>query len=173
MRLLTPLGFLVLAISCSTPKATVAPLAAPTKTVSFYAVDDPNEAPTGRARDFVAGVVQLGAVESRVLITERLIRGGTNERPEQIQAGLANGDLASRNWHEGQLGPTRSVVPLSHSPADTLRDTLVLVLPVRATDQLNDQWLFFKVWGTVRMPGTSDWRRAYRSLHSRVGVFRE
>lgn len=149
------------------------PLAAPNRSIQFYAVDDPNEPPTtGRPRDFVAGVVQLAPDEGRVLITERLIRGGVNERPGQIQAGLANGDLRSRNWHEGELGPLRSLTPLSRSEADTLRDTLVLVLPARSGDRLDDQWLFFKVWGTVRMPGASNWSSAFRSLHTRTDLFR-
>ena len=156
---------------CTTKRTMPAPLAATDRSIPFLAVDQPLEAPNGRVRDFVAGVIQLAPNEGRVLITERLIRGGANERPETIQAGLASGEM-SGNWHEGPLGPSRSLGPLSHSEADTLRDTLVLVLPLPPGEPLDQRWLFFKVWGTLRMPGQSSWTRAFRSLHTRSDVFR-
>src|SRR3982751_1876703 len=67
---------------CTTKRAMSAPMIAIDRSISFVAVDQPLEPPNGRVRDFVAGVIQLAPNEGRVLITERLLRGGTNERPE-------------------------------------------------------------------------------------------
>ena len=75
----------VLVVGCATPKASPRPLVSPLRVIPFYAEDDPTT-PHGdpRPRDFLAGIVQLGAAEGRVFITERLLRGGANEHPETI-----------------------------------------------------------------------------------------
>ena len=171
----TPRLFLSLTtvlVACGAPQVPPAPLAAPIRTVPFYAEDDPFSPRDDRPRDFLAGLIQLGPNESRVLITQRLLRGGASEHPESIQAGLASGDLESHNWHEGQLGPARSLGHLSQSASDTLRDTLIVVLPATASERLDNQWVFFRMWGTIQLTGRTRPARAYLSFHTRPDIFR-
>ena len=61
---------------------------------------------------------------------------------------------------------------LSRSATDTLRDTLILNLPIPRDSRLEEHWLFFQVWGSLRPPGTTEWVRGFQSLHSRPDLFR-
>jgi hypothetical protein len=157
---------------CAAPAPRSEPLPAPVRTVPFRAVDEPTAAVAGRPVDYVAGVVQVGEDAARVLITERVITGGVSERPETIAAGLAYGDQHSNNWRTRPMGPAISVRPLSRTVTDTLRDTLVLTLPLPRGVRLEEHWLRFKLWGTMKPPGMSEWAHGFRSLHTRPDLFR-
>jgi len=126
----------------------------------------------GRPVDYVAGVIELGDRDARVLITERVIRGDVFARPETIEAGLAYGSLWDNNWHSRPTGRKLAIRRLSRTSADTLRDTLVVDLPIPSDIRLEEHWLHFRVWGTVRPPGATQEARGFRSLHTRPDLFR-
>jgi hypothetical protein len=139
------------------------------RTIPFYIIDEDQIALP--VQDFVAGTLELTPSGGRAIITERLMRGGLNERPETIAAGFAYGDRISHDWHIRRKGRSVPLGRISASAADTIRDTLVVDLPRSNDLALAQHWLFFEIWGQIRLPRTAQWTRAFRSLHSRADIF--
>lgn len=145
--------------------------------VAFRAVDEPFAPPSAKPMEFVAGVVQFaeGDQPARVLVTSRLIVGSPNSRPKRVEAALAYGDLSRNDWRDRGFGRALRLPALSKSLADTLRDTLVLELPLPAAARadLGQHWLALRLWGLVSSPGSSDWSEGFRSLHGSLGAVRD
>ena len=162
------LGLVVLG-ACAGAKPQTA--SEPTRTIAFRIIDE--DQISLPVQDFVAGRLDLKPSGGRAIITERLIRGGSNERPEAIAAGFAYGERIGSHWNSRRKGRSVSIGRLSAGAGDTIRDTLVMELPRSSDLRLADHWLFFEIRGQVHLPGAQQWVTAFRSLHSRADIFVE
>jgi len=173
-HLAVSIATLLVACGSASKSPTLTPQSAPeahARTIPFRIIDEDQ---IGRpVVDFVAGELRITPSGGQAIITERLIRGGINERPERIVAGFAYGDHSSNDWHERRKGRGTPLGRVSASAADTIRDTLVVELPRSSDLRLSEHWFYFQIQGEIRMPGSDRWQYAFRSIHSRPDIFVE